>query len=110
MKLVRKIFLSKPFFALVGALIVGILIWFIGPLIGFGGVKPLDSVIKRAFMLALLPAIFGINAALQNYRLRQQNGAMADALAGSAAGASAKASAEAAAAAEGEVAELGKKL
>ncbi len=84
MNVLQKIFLSRMLVTLVGFLIAGVLIWFVGPLIGGGGSHPLDSEVHRAFAMALLPAIGGISYGLIAWRDRRLNGQMASAVAGSA--------------------------
>jgi type VI secretion system protein ImpL len=78
----QKIFLSRVLVMLVGGLVAGVLIWFVGPLLGAGGAHPLDSEVHRAFAMALLPAIGGISYGLISWRDRRLNGQMATAVAG----------------------------
>ncbi|WP_322047511.1 type VI secretion system membrane subunit TssM [Paraburkholderia sp. J67] len=47
---------SRWFLALLGLLVLALLIWFIGPFVAFGGLKPLASVGLRVVVIALLLA------------------------------------------------------
>jgi hypothetical protein len=47
---------SRQFLALVALIIVALVIWFVGPLVAFGGLKPLAGAGMRVFLIALLLA------------------------------------------------------
>ncbi|GGF11156.1 hypothetical protein GCM10011611_15990 [Aliidongia dinghuensis] len=81
----RKIFLSKLALTILGVLIIALLIWFIGPLIGIGDVRPLDSVLARAFAILVVVAIAGFIYLLSRLGEQRQNNQMAAAVTASAA-------------------------
>jgi type VI secretion system protein ImpL len=58
---------------IVGMLIAAALIWFIGPLIGFGDSSPLSTVLQRTLAITLIPAIMGLGASFANVRYARQN-------------------------------------
>ncbi|WP_321800314.1 type VI secretion system membrane subunit TssM [Burkholderia sp. BCC1988] len=47
---------SRQFLAFLALVIVGLVIWFVGPLVAFGGLKPLAGVGMRVLLIALLLA------------------------------------------------------
>ena len=47
---------SRQFLALIALIVVGLVIWFVGPLIGFSGIKPLASIGMRILTIAMLLA------------------------------------------------------
>lgn len=47
---------SRQFLALVALLVVALVIWFVGPLVAFGGMKPLATVGMRVLVIALMLA------------------------------------------------------
>ncbi|TAL94239.1 MAG: type VI secretion system membrane subunit TssM [Paraburkholderia sp.] len=47
---------SRQFLALVALIIVALVIWFVGPLVAFGGLKPLAGIGMRVLVIALLLA------------------------------------------------------
>ncbi|MEM5343151.1 type VI secretion system membrane subunit TssM [Paraburkholderia azotifigens] len=56
MKKLLSFLSSRWFVALLALLVLALLIWFLGPLIAFGGLKPLASVALRVVVIALLLA------------------------------------------------------
>ena len=56
MKKFLSFVVSRQFLALIALLIVALLIWFVGPLFAFGGLKPLAGVGMRVLVIALLLA------------------------------------------------------
>jgi type VI secretion system protein ImpL len=45
---------SRQFLALLALIIVALVIWFVGPLVAFGGLKPLAGTGMRVLVIALL--------------------------------------------------------
>ena len=76
----RKIFLSKLALTILGVVIIALLIWFIGPLIGIGDVRPLDSVLARAFAILVVVALAGFFYLLSRLGEQRQNNQMATAV------------------------------
>src|SRR5262249_44397782 len=101
--ILKKIFFSRLVFYLVGMLIAALLIWFLGPLLGFAGSAPLEGAIQRAFAITLIPAIMGLGATFANLRYRQAGNAIAEGMTKSPEAAAAETSAA-------EVTDLGKRL
>ncbi len=59
----KKIFTSPVFFAFLGLLLFGLLIWFAGPQIKFGGDNsaPLASVTVRVFCILFVVMLWALN-------------------------------------------------
>jgi type VI secretion system protein ImpL len=103
MAFLKKIFFSRFFLYIVGMMVAGLLIWFIGPLLGEGSSGPLSSVLARMLAIVLIPAILGLGATFSSFRLRQNNAELEKSLTESPQGKAAEAANE-------EVSELGKRL
>lgn len=56
MKKFLSFLVSRQFFAFLALLIVALVIWFVGPLVAFGGLKPLAGVGMRVLVIVLLLA------------------------------------------------------
>jgi len=85
-KLLRKFFFSRLVLSLLGCIFIGLLIWFIGPLLGIANTVPLSGVVPRAIAMIILPAIFGVRE-LMIVRLQQrENSELAAEMAGTSAG------------------------
>jgi len=54
MKKVLSFLISRWFFAFLALVVLGLLIWFLGPFLAFGGLKPFASVGMRVLVIALL--------------------------------------------------------
>ena len=59
--------------ALVGFLLLAALVWWVGPLIAYGGRHPLDSFDDRLYALAVLLALFALVFGIQVWRRRRTN-------------------------------------
>jgi type VI secretion system protein ImpL len=59
--------------ALIGLLLIGALVWWVGPLIPFGDRHPLDGTGERMVALAVVVAIFVLVAILRAWRRRRTN-------------------------------------
>ena len=103
MAFLKKIFFSRFFLYIIGMLVAGVLIWFIGPLIGVGDSTPLSGVLQRMLAIVLIPAILGLGATFSSLRLRQNNAELEKSLTESPQGKAEEAANE-------EVGELGKRL
>ncbi len=69
----KRILFSRFLLYIVGMIVAALLIWFIGPLIGFGDSSPLSSVLQRTLAISLIPAIMGLGATFSNMRYAHQN-------------------------------------
>ena len=56
MKKFLSFLVSRQFLVLLALTVVALLIWFVGPLVGFGGLKPLAGIGIRVLAIALLLA------------------------------------------------------
>ena len=57
----------------IGLLLLAALVWWVGPLLSFGGSHPLDGSGERAWALAILLLIFALVLGLQAWRRRRTN-------------------------------------
>jgi type VI secretion system protein ImpL len=103
MAFLKKIFFSRFFLYIIGMLVAGLLIWFIGPLLGEGDSGPLSGVLQRMLAIAVIPAILGLGATFSGFRARATNAELEKQLTESPKG-------KATEAANAEVGELGKRL
>ena len=80
MSSVKDLLRNRWFWRIVGALALGVFIWFVGPLIAVGGWRPF-AWWPVTLLFALLPLIVvGVLALLARHRDRAQNAALMDAL------------------------------
>jgi type VI secretion system protein ImpL len=86
MTTLRKILFSKLALTILGVLLIALLIWFIGPLIGIADLHPLDSVLARAFAILVVVAIAGFIYLLSRLGEQRQNNQMAAAVTATASG------------------------
>jgi type VI secretion system protein ImpL len=86
MKLLRRLFFSRLALALIGCILVGLVIWFVGPLLGVANTVPLSGIVPRAFAMVILPAVFGIRAVMIARVTASENAKLANEVAGPAAG------------------------
>jgi type VI secretion system protein ImpL len=70
----------------IGALLLGIIIWFVGPLIAIGSVRPLGNDIVRLILSILPLALVGLFWWLEKRQAAKKNAALVDALAAPRAG------------------------
>jgi type VI secretion system protein ImpL len=73
--------------ASIGFLLLGALVWWVGPLLAFGGNHPLDGSGERLLALALLLLVFGLVFGLRSWRRRRNNQRLVAGLAGGPSGA-----------------------
>ncbi|HWE72391.1 MAG TPA: type VI secretion system membrane subunit TssM [Stellaceae bacterium] len=70
---IKGLLFSRFVLYIVGMLVAALLIWFIGPLIGFGDSTPLGGVLQRTLAITLIPAIWGAGASFSNVRYARTN-------------------------------------
>ena len=99
----KRIFFSRIILYIAGMLVAALLIWFIGPLIGFGDNTPLAGTLQRTLAITLIPALYGMGASFSNVRYAKNNRALQAEL-------TETPKAKAKAAGEEEAAELGGRL
>ncbi len=68
MKRILGVFRNRWFTSIIGLLAVGILIWFVGPLIAIAGAIPLKSVVARLVVILVCVVLWGLN----NLRIQMQ--------------------------------------
>ena len=85
-KLLRRFFFSRIVLSLLGCILVGLIIWFVGPLLGLGNSVPLSGIVPRAIAMIVLPAIFGIRELMVSRLSVRQNDQLAAEVAGAGAG------------------------
>src|SRR5689334_7586075 len=78
----RKIFLNRWFFAFLGAVLLGLLIWFAGPLLGFGEAHPLDGETARIVTIAVMVLLIVILLLLSSLSSRKKDEKMIEGAAG----------------------------
>lgn len=79
MKAFFGFFVSGTFLSLLGTLALSLLVWFVGPLLGFAGSEPLAPEVRRWWLIGLLCAVWllyqivsAIRRRLRNRRLMEQ--------------------------------------
>ncbi|WP_295398791.1 type VI secretion system membrane subunit TssM [uncultured Thiocystis sp.] len=79
MKSFLRFFISRRFLTLVGIVALALLIWFVGPLIGFAGTEPLAPPVRRWMVIGTLFGIWGlvqigsaVRARIRNRQLMEQ--------------------------------------
>src|SRR5919108_5220692 len=80
----RKIFLNRWVFAFVGAALLCALIWFAGPLIGFGESHPLDSEIVRFVVMGVVVLLIVVFLLIGSLRARKKDEKLIEGAAGAA--------------------------
>ncbi len=78
----RKIFLNRWVFAFIGAALLCVLIWFAGPLIGFGDSHPLDSEIVRFVVMGAVVLLVVILLLFGSLRARKKDEKLIEGAAG----------------------------
>ncbi len=72
----RSFLLSPWTLGFVGVVLFALLVWFLGPLIGFGASHPLDGVVVRVVIIVLAFLTWGGLLAWRRWRARRQNAAL----------------------------------
>ena len=78
MKKIFGILRQSWFQTLQGVLALSALIWFLGPLLGFGGRQPFDSKLNRIIAIIVIISIWGLFYLWKALRVRQKNKQMLD--------------------------------
>ena len=91
---IGKLFKNRLFLAFLGVVFLSLFIWFIGPLIGYNTISPLESQYNRILAIAGMSGLWLMAAAYRFYKSRKQNAQMLDSLADEDGSASDSASAE----------------
>jgi type VI secretion system protein ImpL len=73
MQRLRAIFLHRYTLAALGFALLAALVWWVGPLLAFGGAHPLDGSAARLWVLAALLLVFALAFGLQAWRRRRNN-------------------------------------
>lgn len=81
MKRLRDIAARPEFFVALGAILLGLFLWFVGPLVAIAGVAPLAPLWTRLLVLALIAAAYGAWLFLKRKRARRANAALVETLA-----------------------------
>jgi type VI secretion system protein ImpL len=80
MKAALAALLNRPFFAAVGLIALGALVWFVGPLLTLGGWRPLGSDLSRWLAVTLCSAAAGAYVASRAAGAARQNRRLIDGL------------------------------
>ncbi len=94
MSAVKKLFGSRLFLAFLGIVFLSLIIWFVGPMIGYNTTTPLESRYNRIAAIGSLSMIWLLMAVFRFVRSRRQNARMLDSLASETPSANESASAE----------------
>ena len=94
MSRLKKLFGSRLFLAFLGIVFLSLIIWFVGPMLGYNQTSPLESRYNRLLAIGSLSLIWLFMALFRFVRSRRQNARMLDSLASEAPSANESASAE----------------
>ena len=72
---------ARWFWSLVGAVILSLLIWFFGDLLGFGEMRPLETPVARLVGILVIAVLWGVWNLLAQARARRSNDQLVSALA-----------------------------
>ena len=78
---IMSFFTSRLFFTLIGLVAISLLIWFLGPRIGYGGTYPLADEVSRIATIVAVIVMWLIFEAARRWRLRLINQRMIESLA-----------------------------
>jgi type VI secretion system protein ImpL len=95
--MMKKIFgflLNRWFLLALGLIALAVLIWFVGPLVAIGEVRPLDPVWARIALIGLIVLLIALKKAWNAWRVRKANDQMAQGLTAQAAAPETKAGSE----------------
>jgi type VI secretion system protein ImpL len=72
-KAILSVLTARWFVTLIGAIILALVVWFVGPLIAVGDVRPLDSEIVRLIVVLIILVIWGIWNIISLLRAKKSN-------------------------------------
>ena len=72
-KRILSVLTARWFVTLIGAIILALVVWFVGPLIAVGDVRPLDSDIVRLIVVLVILVIWGIWNIISLLRAKKSN-------------------------------------
>src|SRR6185312_7572619 len=72
-KAILSVLTARWFVTLIGAIILALVVWFVGPLIAVGDVRPLDSDIVRLIVVLVILVIWGIWNIISLLRAKKSN-------------------------------------
>src|SRR4029450_10847749 len=72
-KAILSVLTARWFVTLIGAIILALVVWFVGPLIAIGDVRPLDSEIIRLIVVLVILVIWGIWNIISLLRTKKSN-------------------------------------
>ena len=72
-KAILSVLTARWFVTLIGAIILALVVWFVGPLIAIGDVRPLDSEIVRLIVVLVILVIWGIWNIVSLLRTKKSN-------------------------------------
>jgi len=78
---IGKLFKNRLFLAFLGIVFLSLFIWFIGPLIGYNSISPLESQYNRILVIAGMSGLWFMAVAYRFIKSRKQNAQMLDSLA-----------------------------
>ncbi len=81
MKKVLAFFLHPIFLAVMGILALSAVVWWVGPLLGFGESRPFESATTRWIIIGVLFLLLGLNIAIGMWRRKRANAALLEGMA-----------------------------
>ena len=72
-KAILSVLTARWFVTLIGAIILALVVWFVGPLIAVGDVRPLDSEIVRLIVVLVILVVWGIWNIVSLLRAKKSN-------------------------------------
>lgn len=78
---IGKIFKNRLFLAFLGIVFLSLFIWFVGPLIGYNTISPLESQLNRILVIAGMSGVWFMAVGYRFLKSRRQNAQMLDSLA-----------------------------
>ncbi|MFK7853262.1 MAG: type VI secretion system membrane subunit TssM [Granulosicoccus sp.] len=91
---IGKLFKNRMFIAFIGIVFLSLFIWFVGPLIGYQQISPLESQYNRVLFIASMSGLWFMAVVYRFIKSRKQNAQMLDSLANDSGSAADSASAE----------------
>jgi type VI secretion system protein ImpL len=73
LKAILSVLTARWFVTLIGAIILALVVWFVGPLIAVGNVRPLDSEIIRLIVVLVILVVWGIWNIVSLLRTKKSN-------------------------------------